>query len=344
MPFFKRKYILLLFSAIILMTFSPFSFSQSKSIVKLNTVVIDPGHGGKDPGTLNGKVYEKDIVLSVALKLGEMIKTNYPEVKVIYTRSTDTYLTLNQRTTIANKNNADLFISIHINGSKSSSAKGVESFVMGMDKGNANMEVCQLENSVITLEDDYSSNYSGFDPNNPESYIIFSLLQNSHLEQSLILAANIQEELKKGPIRTDRGVKQAPYLVLWQCTMPSVLVELGFITNTSDYNELINKKNHTVMANSIYKAFNKYKLQYDTTIEVAEKRGPSSNYKIQVMALSKSLAKGAKEFKGVELDCTKSGDVYKYTYGNYQTKQEAETDLIKIKKLFQNAYIIKETY
>lgn len=340
MPLFNIIRFLLMFFAIFTMTNTDLVYSQNKSIVKIKTVVIDPGHGGKDPGTLKGKVYEKNIVLSVALKLGKMIEENYPEVNVIYTRSSDKYITLNQRTEIANKNNADLFISIHVNGIKSSSARGSETFVMGLDKENANMEVCQLENSVITLEDDYSSNYSGFDPNNPESYIIFSLLQNSHLEQSLILAANIQEELKKGPIKHDRGVKQAPYLVLWRCTMPSVLVELGFISNGVDYNELTNTKSHSKMATAIFQAFSRYKSQYETVIQVMEKEG-TSLYKIQIMALSKHLSKDAKELKGLNCDCTKTGDIYKYTYGNYISKNEAEEELTKIKKIFPQAYIIK---
>lgn len=342
MPTSFRSHILFVFFAFLSLASTFLAPAQTTTqSVRLKTIVIDPGHGGKHPGTVKGNIMEKDITLSVALKFGKMIKEKYPDVKVVYTRSEDKFVDLDQRAKIANKNHADLFISIHVNATKSTSAKGTETFVMGLDKGNANMEVCQLENSVITLEDGYSSKYSGFDPGNPESYIIFSLLQNSHLEQSLILAAAIQEKLKDGPIKYDRGVKQAPFLVLWQCTMPAVLVELGFLSNASDYKELTNKASHTKMASALFKAFEQYKAQYETDIEVSVAKAPSDSYRIQIMASSKLLKDGAREFKGLDCSYIHAGNLYKYTYGSFETQEEAKAALPKVKELFPQAYIIK---
>jgi N-acetylmuramoyl-L-alanine amidase len=240
--------------------------AQNDSYVSIRKVVIDAGHGGKDPGavSINRKTQEKDITLTVALKLGELIKKNFPDIKVIYTRSTDVFIPLNQRTDIANKNRADLFISVHVNSAKARSAAGTETFVMGMDKSSSNLEVSKLENSVVILEgDDFSSKYEGFDPNVPESYIIFSLLQNSHLEHSLSFASLVQRNLSKGPIVINRGIKQAGLLVLWRTTMPAVLVELGFISNSSDLGILVQEGNQDKFAGAIFDAFLEYKDIYE---------------------------------------------------------------------------------
>lgn len=323
-------------------------YGQTRQMVELKTVVIDPGHGGKDPGTIKGKVQEKNITLSVAKLLGGMIKEKYPNVKVLYTRSSDKFVPLDQRAAIANKNKADLFISIHVNSTKATSARGTETFVMGLDKSNSNMEVCQLENSVLTLEEGYNSKYSGFDPKNPESYIIFSLLQNSHLEQSLIMAEAVQNEFKNGPIKHNRGVKQAPFLVLWKCTMPSILVELGFLSNPTDYKALTSKSSQVQFAKGIFKAFETYKKQYDTAVElpvVTEDANssvgytPGGKYRIQIMASSKKIEKGSAEFKGFEVEYMKVGNMYKYTVGRYSRKEDAAKDIQKVKKVFPGAFI-----
>jgi len=242
------------------------SIAQNDSYVSIRKVVIDAGHGGKDPGavSINRKTQEKHIALAVALKLGDLIKNNFPDIKVIYTRSTDVFIPLYQRTDIANKNRADLFISIHINSAKARSAAGTETFVMGMDKTSSNLEVSKLENSVVVLEgEDFSSKYEGFDPNVPESYIIFSLLQNSHLEHSLSFASLVQRNLSKGPIVINRGIKQDGLLVLWRTTMPSVLVELGFISNNSDLDILVQDENQDKFARAIFDAFTEYKGIYE---------------------------------------------------------------------------------
>jgi N-acetylmuramoyl-L-alanine amidase len=229
-------------------------------------VVIDAGHGGHDPGSISPdrKVKEKTIALSVALKFGKLIEQNNPDIKVIYTRDTDIFIPLDTRSDIANNNKADLFISIHVNSVKARSASGSETYVMGESKSSSNLEVTMKENSVISLEGDHQSVYEGFDPNNPESYIIFSLLQNAHLEQSLQIAEFVQEELGKGPVKINRGIKQGGLIVLWRSSMPAILVELGFISNPNDYLVLTREENHDRFANSLYKAFSKYKKAYES--------------------------------------------------------------------------------
>ena len=237
----------------------------------LDVVVIDPGHGGKDPGALGKTAKEKDIVLAVALKLGNLIKKNYPNVKVIYTRDKDVFVELGERAAIANRNNANLFISIHANSvDGSSSTHGTETFVMGLHKNDANLAVAKRENSVILQEDIYSSKYDGFDPNDPESNIIFSLFQNAYSDQSLLLAASIEEEFKTLK-RFDRGVKQAGFLVLWKTAMPSVLTELGFMSNSEEEQYMKSDAGQTELAVSIYNAFAKYKSQYDNSAVYLEK-------------------------------------------------------------------------
>lgn len=332
------------------------TFSQSKPIVELKTVVIDAGHGGKDPGAINGKTLEKNITLSVALKLGKLIEDNYPDVKVIYTRKTDKFVELHDRAAIANKNNADLFISIHVNAATNRSAQGHETFVMGTAKSQSNLEVCQLENSVIVLENDYTSKYEGFDPSNPESYIIFSLLQNSHLEQSLDFATLVQQKAGTSPIKRDRGVKQGNLLVLWKCTMPAVLIELGFISNSSDLKSLKGTANQQAMAKYIFNAFKEYKKGYDTDIYIPEEKQVTSgseatatatatatteSFGIQIMAVSKILKEKSKELKGYTPRYFKSGKYYKYYIGEYSSREEAQKALPKIKKSFPQAFIIK---
>ena len=237
-----------------------------ENLSAIRTVVIDPGHGGKDPGAIsrNGKFKEKNITLSVAQKLGKLINGKYPEIKVIYTRSTDKYVELAQRAEIANRNKADLFISIHVNSAKSVQARGTETFVMGAHKSEDNFEVCKLENSVIVIEDDYEAKYEGFNPNSPESYIIFSLLQNTHLEQSIKYAGFVQSQFAKGPIMVNRGVKQGGLLVLWRTTMPAVLTELGFISNSKDYAVLVSQNGQQQFAQKLFNAFVSYKENFES--------------------------------------------------------------------------------
>jgi N-acetylmuramoyl-L-alanine amidase len=252
-----------------LLSSSPCAAAQEAGVA-LRTVVIDAGHGGNDPGaiSLDGKLQEKTVVLDVALTLGKMINDAYPDVKVIYTRDRDVFIPLNTRADIANKNHADLFISLHCNSvpKNKTAPSGCETYVMGMSKSASNMEVSKRENSVILMEDDYTTKYQGYDPDNPESAIFFNLMQNAYFEQSLKMAELCQKHLSKGPISTNRGIKQGALLVLWRTTMPSVLVEMGFITNKTDRSTLASKEKRTQLAGRIFAAFKEFKEQYDDTV------------------------------------------------------------------------------
>ncbi len=239
------------------------SFGQSAQEVRLKKVVIDPGHGGNAPGAVWGKLQEKNITLAVALKLGAIIKKQFPDIEVIYTRTTDVAVDLSKRSDIANKAKADLFISIHVNSAESSAARGTETWVMGMDKAQKNLDVAIRENSVISYEKDYQSKYEGFDPSSVESYIVFSLMQYAYLEQSLAWASLIQKEFASQIPVPNRGVKQGPFLVLWKATMPSLLTEIGFISNEQDRKFISSEEGQNKIANSLFNAFSAYKKQWE---------------------------------------------------------------------------------
>ncbi len=232
---------------------------------KITTVVIDPGHGGKDTGALGAISKEKDLNLTVALLAGDYIKRNCPDVKVIYTRERDVFVTLNERAAIANRNNADVFISIHCNSTSSNAAAaiGAETFVLGEHKNAANLEVAKNENSAILYEEDADEQYGNFNLNSPEAYIALSLFQKEYLNQSLQLAANVQEQFSKRVGRKDRGVQQAGFLVLWKTAMPSILIELGFISNAKEERFLASEDGQTYMASAIYRAFRDFKATYE---------------------------------------------------------------------------------
>ena len=361
-----------IFATVLAVILAAISATAGNEAVQLKTVVIDAGHGGHDSGaiSLDGKLKEKNVVLDIALQLGSRIKKEYPGVKVIYTRDKDVFIPLDKRADIANKNHADLFISIHSNSvpKKAKAPSGCETWVMGMNKNAANMAVCKTENSVILLEDDYNTKYQGFDPNDTESYIFFNLMQNAYFEQSLIFADLCQKELHKGPIPTNRGIKQGGLLVLWRTTMPSVLVEVGFISNASDKATLASKEKRDQIAGNLFNAFKKFKEQYesgsestlpevteseddgqadDTPTEEAQpeqpKVDPSGEYfSVQVFAISKDLAPGAPQFKG-EKDVRKfkSGGVFKYTIGTYETASEAAAAAERLKAKFPGCFVVK---
>lgn len=227
------------------------------------TIVIDAGHGGKDPGARGARAQEKAINLSVALKLGGLIEQQMPDVKVIYTRKTDRFVELDERAELANRNKADLFLSIHTNAVKrGSSVQGTETYALGLARTDENLEVAMSENSAILLEENYQQRYEGFDPNSSESYIIFEFMQNKHLEQSVSLASEIQKAFKEAK-RTDRGVRQAGFLVLRKTSMPSVLVELGYISNRQEEAYLSSSEGQQALAKALYQAFVQYKRTYD---------------------------------------------------------------------------------
>lgn len=233
----------------------------------IDVVVIDPGHGGRDPGAVGSIYKEKDLVLDMALKVGHYIEENFEDVKVIYTRKTDVFIPLWKRAEIANKNNADLFISIHVNAVGSSRPYGTETFVMGPHKTQANLEVAKQENASVLLEDNYEHQYEGFDPNSPEAHIIFSLYQSTYLEQSLKLAEKVQYQFRERVSRHDRGVKQAGLLVLWQAAMPAVLVEAGFISHPAEEKFLGSEEGKTYLASAIYRAFKEYKMEMEDGLD-----------------------------------------------------------------------------
>lgn len=348
--------ILILLLGVFLTIFYTTSLSaQSRSF----TVVIDPGHGGRDPGALGSTSKEKDIVLSVGLKLGKLIEDNHPDVKVIYTRDKDVFVPLNQRATIANKAHADLFISLHCNAldRRKTSPQGVETFVLGLHRSIDNLDVAKAENAVIMYEDDYSVKYEGFNPNEPESYIIFEFMANEFLDQSVQLASLVQNQLVSNSKRVNRNVRQAGFLVLREVAMPSVLVELGYISNKQEENYLKSSSGQTSLANSIYNGFREYKREHDKKSFVFSNRNlgtPDSRsggvvqsiggieYRIQIFASVNKLENGAPEFKGLgPVDFYKDGNLYKYTYGKTNNPNDLKNELRDVKKKFKDAFIIE---
>ncbi len=229
----------------------------------VNTVVIDPGHGGREPGAVGRRSKEKDIALAISLKLGEYIRESIEDVEVIFTRDSDVFVPLHERARIANENNADLFISIHCNSATSRTAQGTETFVMGLHRSEANLEVARRENKSILYEDDYLETYDGFDPNSPEANITFGLYQYAYLEQSLQMASLVQDQFRERAQRIDRGVKQAGFLVLYNITMPGVLIETGFISNAREEAYLMSTTGQAHIASAIFRAFREYKEEQD---------------------------------------------------------------------------------
>lgn len=345
------------------------SYGQSASRhLGLKTVVIDPGHGGKDPGALGkGKsIHEKHIVLSVAKKLGEKIKEQYPDVKVIYTRSNDTFIGLHERAMVARRNNADLFISIHCNGNESTEAKGTSVHILGQNSNNKknktdyferNMSVAQRENAVIVLEEDYKTKYQTFDPNSPESYISHQLQWMAYYESSLLFASEVVDNLIKEPLVPRRlVVDQDIFQVLVEANMPAVLLELAFVTNPTEYKFLASESGQNEVAARLFKAFSSYKTKFDASVnvEISEKpatkqvnnnvESPDSEYySVQIMGLARYLKDGDPALKGLTVDrIRKEGsNIYKYVTGKYNAVNEAKSGLSQVKKKFPDAFVVK---
>ena len=342
-----------------------FFFNQSASAQNNNnirTIVIDPGHGGKDPGTMGTKrytKYEKDIALSVALKLGKYISNQFKEVEVIYTRKEDVFLELSERTEIANNLNADLFISIHCDGFTNSIASGASVFVMGMSKLKANLDVAMRENSAIYLEDNYQQKYDGFDPKSPESYIVFSLMQNTHQAQSLRLAEEVEEQFAKRDNRKSRGVKQAPFYVISRVNMPSILIECGFLTNPEEEDFLHSEEGQDYLASAIFRAFRKYKESVEDINTLTNKKPLVKNlrdtvvikrsinkenrdllFRVQIGTYLKSM-KNDTCFINIRAEENFLNGTFKYYVGSENKKIDA--DRIKNKMLnlgFDGAFIV----
>lgn len=316
------------------------------------TVVLDAGHGGHDSGAIGSYMREKNINLAVVKRLGSLISQKHPDVKVVYTRKSDVFIPLQRRADIANQNNADIFISIHTNATRGKSAFGTETFVLGLAKTKSNLEVAMKENAVITLEDDYKTKYQGFDPNSVDSYIMFEYMQDRYLDKSLQLATLIEEQFKRKK-RYSRGVKQAGFLVLHKSACPSVLVELGFISNRSEEKYLSTNHGRNELADAIYKAFEVYKRDYDRKSgiistapnpEAIQAQKVAANevvFKIQLFALERLLNNNHSAFKGLK-DVTyyREGSFYKYTYGEANTFEAIERIRKGIAGKFPDAYII----
>ena len=323
----------------------------------IKVVVIDAGHGGKDGGCVGSDVVtEKDIALSIALKTGKYIEDNLPDVKVIYTRDTDVFIELFERARIANRNKADLFISIHVNAFTSSNPYGTGTYVMGLAKTDANLRAAMRENEAILLEDNYEERYENFDPNSPESYIAMSLQQSAFLNQSLLFAAGVQDQFRERVGRFDRGVKQAPFLVLHQTTMPSVLIETGFITNPEEEKFLKSENGQDYLASAIYRAFKQYKAEIEgklqSSFEMADQIKATNKeevkgidglvFKVQIATSANKIDLVPQNFKGLEsVEVYEAGNLYRYTYGKASTREEAEGNQKKVRDAgFSDAFIV----
>ncbi len=331
-------------------------FSNGINNNKLKTIVIDPGHGGKDPGTLGTKrysKYEKDIALSVSLKLGNYISNSFPDIKVVFTRKEDVFLELNERTRIANKSNADIFISVHCDGFTNSKAYGASVFVMGMSKLKANLDVAMRENAAMYLEDNYKQKYDGFDPKSAESYIVFSLMQNTYLEQSLQLAEYVEEQFAYKANRKSRGVKQAPFYVISRTNMPSILVECGFLTNPKEEDYLQTDEGQNQIAMSIFEAVKNYKLSIESSFSLnniidSNDINKSKNnlqlnkviYKVQIATNLTSIFND-KKFAGIKVEEKLVNGIYKYYVGSNTDKRIVDEMKIDLKNNgFKDAFVV----
>lgn len=366
------------------MVFVLVDFSENKNIQSIHRtyvrrIVIDPGHGGKDPGAVGKFSKEKDIVLEVSLMLGQMIERFCPDVEVFYTRTTDDFIELHRRAKIANDKNADLFLSIHCNASKRAEAHGFEFFVMGLDKSEKNLEVAKLENASILLEENYEQTYDGIDPNSSEAYIIFSLFQHAYLEQSLIFADKLMNAFQQYVQLHNRQIKQAPFLVLWRTTMPSVLVELAFISNPEEEKFLNSTEGKKKMAYALYYGFVLYKsfmeksslqpvdfktvtgiefkslhvAQTNNQVQRVEQSGVEQQnsdnidatqvyFAVQIFVDKEKLPPNHPKFKGIEgISFYIHENSYKYIYGKTQNYSEALANQKKMRDAgFRDAFVI----
>ena len=348
--------------------------AQNNRSLNLSTVVIDAGHGGKDAGAVSKdlETYEKTLALDIANRLAAHIKKGFPTMRVVQTRSTDEFVELRERAAIANRAGANLFISIHINSSKSTAPNGFSVHILGQssDKDKdlfaSNMDVVSRENSVILLEPDYKTNYQGFNPSDPESYIFLQLMQNSYLEQSLLFASTVSQHLDGGPIKANRGISQNPFYVLWKTAMPAVLVELGFISNLDDLSELLKESSRQDIADRLFYAFREYKEQYDGTVDltpgaqpepavaqpeakpaqpvtVAETPAASASpilYGTQIFALSRLLEEGDPRFLGWKPEVVQLGSLYKYIIGVSVSPDQARKNNVAIRQEYPGSFMV----
>lgn len=339
-----------------------FADDKKKKNNKIRTIVIDPGHGGKDSGTMGTKrytQYEKHIALDISLKLGNYIKDAFPDIEIIYTRKTDNFLELWERTELANEKKADLFISVHCDGFTNPNPSGASVFVMGMSKLKANMDVAMRENSVMYLEDNFKEKYDGFDPKSPESYIVFSLMQNTFLDQSISIAEKIEDEFANRAKRKSRGVKQAPFYVISRVNMPSILIEAGFLTNPKEEDFLNTELGKDHIASAIFRGFRSYKESVDgSNISELDKSAVKEKeiikiptpkkeittdkvvYKVQIGTYLKSMLSD-KSFMNLNAYEEIINGTYKYYVGNAYNKVSADNVKIKMReKGFKGAFVV----
>jgi N-acetylmuramoyl-L-alanine amidase len=339
-----------------------FADDKKKKNNKIRTIVIDPGHGGKDSGTMGTKrytQYEKHIALDISLKLGNYIKEAFPDIEIIYTRKTDVFLELWERTELANEKNADLFISVHCDGFTNPNPSGASVFVMGMSKLKANMDVAMRENSVMYLEDNFKEKYDGFDPKSPESYIVFSLMQNTFLDQSISIAEKIEDEFANRAKRKSRGLKQAPFYVISRVNMPSILIEAGFLTNPKEEDFLNTELGKDHIASAIFRGFRSYKESVDgSNISELDKSAVKEKEIIKIPTLKKEITTDKVEYKvqiGTYLKSMLSdksfmnlnayeeiiNGTYKYYVGNAYNKVSADNLKFKMReKGFKGAFVV----
>jgi N-acetylmuramoyl-L-alanine amidase len=322
-------------------------------------IVIDAGHGGKDPGALGSVSKEKNINLAIALKTGAYLEQNMENVKVLYTRKSDVFVGLKERAEFANKNKADLFISIHANWISNINIKGTETWIMGPAKDEENLEVAIKENGVIRWEDNFSTKYEGFDPDSPESYIMFTVMQNTFKEQSTSLASNIQNQFKNRAGRTDLGVKQAGFWVLYMTSMPSVLIETGFITNPDEEKYLISKEGQDYIASVIFRASRDYINDVDKkslistsvetepliTVDSAITKDTSSyddlTFMIQITSSAERKEVKPENFKGIkEVTEIPADDRFRYATGSFVNYTDAVEYRKKIMTIYPDAFVI----
>lgn len=328
-------------------------------------IVIDPGHGGKDPGAIgtgNYRTTEADIVLDIGVLLKEYITENFPDVEIIMTREKDVFIPLKDRTKIANEKDADLFISLHCN-SASSAAHGSETYVLGMHKTQAQLEVAQRENQVIYLEEDYEEHYEGFDPSSPESMIALSMMQKAFLDKSIAFADMVQYQFRERVKRHDRGVRQAGFWVISRTVMPAVLIELGFVTNNAEEDFLNSELGKTYLASGVYRAFKNYKLSIEGFEDYEEYKNALQNpakaqektkvinempqseeleFRIQLMASEQPVKLKSKNFNGLEnVEEEKVDGIFKYTVGRFSNFEKAISKQREIRsEAYKDAYII----
>ena len=343
---------------LLLVVSAPQTMAQKQG-KKQFTVVIDAGHGGVDPGALGKKSQEKNINQSVSNMLAELINKEYPEVKVIFTRTTDVKIPLAKRADIANKANANLFISIHSNASKNKKANGCQTFTLGSGSDAEAKAAAMYENEVILTEDNFEETYKGFDPRSSESYIIFELMRSHDMELSVKLAEMVQGGMVESTKLYDRGVSSAGFLVLHRTVMPSILVELGFITNSNDENLIASKEGQEKLARGIFNGFAQYYELYGKSKEMKKTEGEMEEvaeiaevtpqtgmesgkpvFKIQIMTSSSKLKSDDKRHKGLNTDFYIENGVYKYTYG----ESEDYNEILRLKKSiadkFKDSFII----